>query len=302
MSSPLSPETSLPSDDSIDAEVYADELARIMDDPLSLAQIVNAFDNDPTDTAILRLFHFISDTMDRMRREMIRLRNDWEEVYEYAIASAHFRQTIRPIVRDHRERQNRRSPSPYPLQPLFDEHPPPAVHISPPSISDIDDSPQTIPILSPGSIDTDSPHSESPSMAFFTVTKNTPGTQQNPIDVDRLILRHDTPHPAVSLLRRTNSNPILEQAIAILQNTRSESSLNLIHCRVCDRYGHRATGCIQMGPLICQYCQEVGHGERDCNERRCDERLFHPEMQFCLICSQPGHSVGNCYALQYPSQ
>ena len=192
MLSPLSPETSLPSDDSINAEVYADELVRIMEDPLSLAQIVNAFDNDPTGTAILRLFHFISDTTDRTRREMMRLCNDREEVYEYAIASAHFRQTIRPIVRDHRKRQNRRSPSPSPFQPLSDKHPPPAVHISPPSISDIDDSPRTIPILSPGPIDTDSPHSESPSMAFFTATENTPGTQQNPIDVDQLILRHDT--------------------------------------------------------------------------------------------------------------
>ena len=85
---------------------------------------------------------------------------------------------------------------------------------------------------------------------------------------------------------------MLEQAIAILQNTRSESSLNLIHCRVCDRYGHRTTGCIQMGALVCQYCREVGHGERDCNVRRRDERRFHPEMQFCLVCSQPGHSVG----------
>ena len=53
MSSPLSPESSLPSGDSIDAEVYADELAQIMEDPLSLAQIVNAFDNDPFGTAIL---------------------------------------------------------------------------------------------------------------------------------------------------------------------------------------------------------------------------------------------------------
>ena len=105
MSSPLSPETSLPSDDSIDAEVYANELARIMEDPLSLAQIVNAFDNDPTGTAILRLFHFISDTMNRTRQEMTRLRNEREEVYEYAITSAHFRQMIRTIVRDHRERQ-----------------------------------------------------------------------------------------------------------------------------------------------------------------------------------------------------
>ena len=201
MSSPLSPETSLPSNDSIDTEVYADKLVRIMDDPLSLAQIVNAFDNDPTGTAILQLFHFISDTMDRTRREMMRLHNNREEVYEYAIASAHFQQMIRPIVRDHRKQQNRCSPSPSPLRPLFDEHPPPTVHISPPSISDIDDSPRTIPILSPEPIDTDSPHSESPSMAFFTATENTPGTQQNPIDVDQLILRHDTPHPAVSLLR-----------------------------------------------------------------------------------------------------
>ena len=141
MSSPLSPETSLPSGDSFDAEVYADELARIMNDPLSLAQIVNAFDNDPTGTAILRLFHFISDTMDRTRQEMTRLRNEREEVYEYAIASAHFRQMIRPIVRDHREQQNHHSPPPSPLQPLFDENPPLAVHISPPSVSDVDDSP-----------------------------------------------------------------------------------------------------------------------------------------------------------------
>ena len=123
-----------------------------------------------------------------------------------------------------------------------------------------------------------------PSLSLFPLrdcpTENTPGTQQNPIDVDQLVLRHDTPHPAVNLLRRTNSNPMLERVIAILQNTRSESSLNLIHCRVCNRYGHRAAGCVQMGALVCQYCQEVGHGERDCNVRRRDERRFHPEMQF----------------------
>ena len=61
-----------------------------MNDPLSLSQIVNAFNNDPTGTAILQLFHFISDTMDRTRQEMTRLRNEREEVYEYATASAHF--------------------------------------------------------------------------------------------------------------------------------------------------------------------------------------------------------------------
>ena len=142
---------------------------------------------------------------------------------------------------------------------------------------------------------------ESPSTVFLTANESEPGTQQNPIDVDQLFVQQDTPHPAAGFTRRTNSNPAFGRTIPI-HHTHSESSLNLIHCSVCDQYGHRSDRCIQMGALICSYCREVGHGSMNCSERRRDERCFHPEMQFCLICSQPGHSVGNCFALQYPSQ
>ena len=57
MSSPLSPEILTSSDNLLNAEVYADELAQIMEDPYSLALTVAAFDNDPTGIAILRLFN-----------------------------------------------------------------------------------------------------------------------------------------------------------------------------------------------------------------------------------------------------
>ena len=85
MSSPSSPEVSTSSDNSLNTEVYTDELAQIMEDPYSLALTVAAFDNDPTGIAILRLFNFITDSMDRTRREMMRLRGEQEKVFEYAI-------------------------------------------------------------------------------------------------------------------------------------------------------------------------------------------------------------------------
>ena len=56
--------------------------------------------------AILRLFSCITDSMDRTRREMMRLRSEREEVFEYAIENNHFRRTMWPIIRNHREWQN----------------------------------------------------------------------------------------------------------------------------------------------------------------------------------------------------
>ena len=126
MSSPSSPEISTSSDNSLNTEVYADELAQIMEDPYllaSLALTVATFDNDPAGTAILRLlFNFITDSMQRTRREMMRLCSEQEEVFKYAIENNHFRRTMRPIVRNHHERQNQCSTPSSPLQPLFDEH------------------------------------------------------------------------------------------------------------------------------------------------------------------------------------
>ena len=303
MSSPSSPKISTSSDNSLNTEVYADELAQIMEDPYSLALTVAAFDNDPTGTAILQLFSFITDSMDRTRREMMRLHSEWEEVFKYAIENDHFRRTMWPIIRNHHEWQNQCStPSSSPLQPLFDEHSLSTTNIyPPPSVSGDNNSPQTNEILSPEPTTTELTQLESPSTVFLTVNENKPGTQQNPIDMDQLFVQQDTPHSAAGFTWQTNSNLVFGRTIPI-HHTHSKSSLNLIHCRVCDQYGHHSDRCIQMGALICSYCWEVGHGSMNCSERRWDERRFHPEMQFCLVCNQPGHSVDNCHTLQYPSQ
>ena len=222
MSSPLSPEILTSSDNLLNAEVYADELAQIMEDPYSLALTVAAFDNDPTGTAILRLFSFITDSMDSTRREMMRLCGEWEEVFKYAIENNHFWRTMRPIIRNHHERQNQCSTPPSPLQPLFDEHSLSTTNIyPPPSVSGDDNSPQTIENLSPESTTTEPAQLESPSTVFLTVNESEPGTQQNPIDVDRLFVWQDTPHPAAGFTWRTNSNPAFGRTIPIHTPTAS---------------------------------------------------------------------------------
>ena len=258
MSSPLSPEVLTSSDNSLNTVVYADELAQIMEDPYSLALMVATFDNDPTGTAILWLFNFITDSMDRTRREMMRLCSEREEVFEYAIENNHFWRTMRPIVRNQRQNQCHywASPTRKPIN---------SVSYGEQKWTRNPTKPDRC-----GSTFCLTRHS-SPSSWFHTTDKFQPGIWEN-----------DSKFP--------------------IHHTHSESSLNLIHCRVCDRYGHHSDRCIQMGALICLYCQEVGHGLMNCSVRRCDERRFHPEMQFCLICSQPGHLVDNCLALQYPSQ
>ena len=223
MSSPSSPKISTSSDNSLNAEVYADELAQIMEDPYSLALTVATFDNDPTGTAILWLFSFITDSMDRTRREMMRLRSEQEEVFEYAIENAHFWRTMWPIIRNHCERQNQCSTPPSPLQPLFDEHSLSTTNIySPPSVSGNNNSPRTIKILSPEPTTTEPTQLESPSTVFLMANENEPGTQQNLIDVDQLFVRQDPPSPH-SWFHTTNkfqpgiwendSNPPLPQRV-----------------------------------------------------------------------------------------
>ena len=127
----------------------------------------------------------------------MRLRGEREKVFEYAIDNDHFRRTMRPIIRNHRERQNQRSTPSSPLQPLFDEHSLSTTNIyPPPSVSGNNDSPRTIKILSPKSTTTEPTQLESPSTVFLTANESEPGTQQNPIDVDQLSVQQDTPHPA----------------------------------------------------------------------------------------------------------
>jgi hypothetical protein len=147
-----------------------------------------------------------------------------------------------------------------------------------------------------------------PSVTFYTANSEL-GSQQNPIDVDRLFIRTDTPHPAINTRRRTRSNPINDRQTTRLTSN-STSSLPLSYCRICGLHGHLPDGCVMMGPFLCSHCREVGHGARNCPERQAEERRYQreeesryrPDLQFCLVCSQQGHSIDRCFALQYPSQ
>jgi hypothetical protein len=266
-------------------------------------RIVQDFDGDATAAVVLRLFQFMTDSMENHHREHMRIRQEREEVFSYALESISFRRVMRPIIRLYRERRMETRFSPLP--PLFPDEPPSASYIYRRSPSN--DSPRTVEILLQ---DASAVPTESSSVSFHTPTENEPisnpenelGSPQNPIDVDQLFTRQDTPPPLTEALRRTRSNPINTDQIQIPQERRSRSTPLLMYCRICARPGHFPDNCIQITPLICTYCREVGHGAQECVERRRDERRYHSELQFCIFCSQQGHSIEQCFAMHYASQ
>ena len=143
--------------------------------------------------------------------------------------------------------------------------------------------------------------SEDSMISFYTADTHEPGSQQNPIDIDWFFIRLDIPHLAINVLWRTRSNPI-DDWRATHPTNNLESSLPLSYCRICGLHGHLPDGCLRRGPFICTYCREIGHETTDCVELRHDEARYHPELQFCLICSQPGHLLNQCFALLHPLQ
>ena len=84
-----------------------------------------------------------------------------------------------------------------------------------------------------------------------------PGSQENPIDVDKLPARrrNDTPSPTVGILYRRGSEP------------------SHYACSRCEQTGHTSQHCIWTGPIICSNCGRPGHVKKDCKE--------HPLCSFC---------------------
>ena len=72
-----------------------------------------------------------------------------------------------------------------------------------------------------------------------------PGTQENPINVDRMSSqkRQDTPSPTVGILYQTRSGP------------------SCYTCSRCEQSGHMSREC------ICQQCGKLGHVKKDCTEQ-----------------------------------
>ena len=78
-----------------------------------------------------------------------------------------------------------------------------------------------------------------------------PGTQENPINVDKIPLQkqQDTPSPTIGILYQTRSGP------------------SCYTCSRCERSGHTSQECIWFGPIICQQCGKTGHIKKDCMEQ-----------------------------------
>ena len=165
-----------------------------------------------------------------------------------------------------------------------------------------EDSPRSIEIMSKKQDEEEeNAPSEDSMISFYTADTHEPGSQQNPIDTDRFFIWLDTPHPAINVLQRTRSN-LIDDRRATHPTNNSELSLPLAYCRICGLHGHLPDGCLRRGPFICMYCREIGHETTNCVKLRRNEARYHPELQFCLVFSQPGHSLDRCFALLHPSQ
>ena len=119
-------------------------------------------------------------------------------------------------------------------------------------------------------------------ISLYTTDTHELGTQQNPINIDLIPEQLIVPLLKPTGIRRTQSAPTTMQ------------------CTVCARTGHMAQDCIQLGPTLCNYCQESGHFAKDCRKWRADIRRYDPQLQFCLVCNETGHSLDRCTTLNYP--
>jgi hypothetical protein len=320
------------SDDTTDLLVTTPvELSRMILEPGMPRILTNAFAPDPTSLAMLRHYYFLSESQRVLRQQIARHNTERSELFQSLMGRREFQIFMFPVLNEYRTIHSSLPPydqhSPAVDNPHSFGNPPPPLVENPPTspsaptsnddnTSSSTDEARTVEITPMDTIDEEeSTSSEDSMISFYTRDEETrsglavtfytansePGSQQNPIDVDRLFVRTDTPHPAIHILRRTRSNPINDRQTTRLTSN-SESSLPLSYCKICGLHGHLPDGCLRMGPFVCTYCREIGHEFPDCVERRRDEAKYHPELQFCLICGQPGHSLNQCLTLQYPSQ
>ena len=297
-SSPSSSSSSIsiaPENATAPPEITFDELASVLRDPTMSTLITHDFDDDQTGTLLLRWMVTIADGLDHHRAEVLRLRRERDFSLRYGASNGSFVRRIRGLVFIHRERQAAAESSPVPvsLPPLYDSSPPSSTYTELPEIPEstippfetqnspitTESPPRTVEIMSEE--DENAP-SEDSLISFYTADTHEPGTIDNPIDVD-LIPEPSAIHSSRPIgVRRTRSAPITMQ------------------CTVCNRTGHEAQECIRFGPTICSGCQGTDHFARDCPLWRADIRRYHPQLQFCLVCNETGHTIDRCATIHYP--
>jgi hypothetical protein len=271
-----------------------EELSLLMVQPDMPNILTNLFEQRQVSLALLREYSFITIGMNQLRREMNRHVTERNALFTVLTTNQHFQETLLPLLTYFRQQQEHdsspssRVPSPKGSV-LFEptdgtltsltetseitEYVDDTLHIT------SHDSPRTIEIHSPPPENSPSPTPETASHSFRTANENPLGSPFNPIDVD-LIPDH---------LVRLNTGM-----------RRSRSTLAPLYCQTCLRHGHVETGCIWQEPIVCDYCERRYHGQKDCPVLRRDMARYNPRYNFCMVCSQPGHTLERCMALQYP--
>lgn len=230
----------------------------------------------PTSSMAIRNYQFISHGIGRLQLDLINHRNERESLFQELMERRHFREAIYPVMMEYRRQLSptpllRRSPSPVPTSIVADNG---VTQLSPES---------PIPVtIHPLPLDySDQQSVISSNDSFHTPETEEQGTQTNPIDVD------------------TFEPPPLPQTTVIQHflHRRTRSIEVPTTCNMCGRRGHTSTTCIWNGPILCNYCREIGHLRDACPDLRRDIALYDPRYQFCVVCNQPGHTVDRCFAL-----
>ena len=139
----------------------------------SVEYLNHAFEDDVTGEAHLRHYKYISTNINRLECALDHHKQQQQELFDHMLANKYFRVTIRPVVRQYRQQQQRSGFDPHTGLPLVYRQKPYArltknSRSSPPphSVSGAQDSP-----------------SSSPSQSNHSA-ESEPGSSQNPIDVD----------------------------------------------------------------------------------------------------------------------
>jgi hypothetical protein len=264
------------------------ELSRMILQTDMPQRLTDAFTGRPTPLALLREYYFVSRGIDNLRREMERHRTERASIYAVLMSRHEFQETISPVLNEYRQRHLETDLPPYEgSPPSFPTDTPRLPRLSPTLSeshsshpSSTPDSPQTVEVLSEEPMnEEDTSPSEDSIVSFYAADTSEPGTQENPIDIDLIPAANDTPPPHIERVRRTRSAPIP------------------MYCNVCMKFGHPSANCVRLGPIVCAYCREIGHVKSDCITLRREIRQYNPDMQFCMVCAEPGHSVNNCATL-----
>ena len=270
-------------------DTSAAELAWMITQPDAPATISRTFAGQHTSLALLRQYAFVSTGVYQLRTELSRHRKEQNSLFHILMTSQPFQDTISPILQEFRRRRveenpsSYQTPSPEPIPPAFQ-----TVPSSPVMTERIEErsrapsprnnEPRTVEMHSPSLENITLSNEHNPIPPTLAVNTGLFGSQENPIDIDQIpdhLVRLD------SGLRRPRSSPIP------------------LRCLTCGRNGHTSPDCIWSGPIVCGYCMEIGHGQRNCRNLRRDMARYDSQYNFCMLCGQPGHRLEQCMSLQY---